>query len=61
MRRRYTLGTCQDCGHTKRVTRITFWVNGMRYVVCSTCIRPYRGVILKPCAPNCPKCAERAA
>lgn len=47
MRRKYTIGRCQDCGHTKRTTEITFWVNGMRYRVCSVCIRPYRDRILK--------------
>ena len=29
-RRKYVDGTCQECGHHKRVTTITFWVNGMK-------------------------------
>lgn len=45
-RRRYAPGTCMDCGHHRSVTTIWFWVNAMRYVVCASCIRPYRGVIL---------------
>ena len=46
-RRRYTLGKCGDCGWTKRVTRITFWVNGYQMDVCATCIKPYRDRILR--------------
>lgn len=45
-RRRYRIGRCQDCGHTRRVTVVRFWVNYMRYVVCLECIEAYRGVIL---------------
>lgn len=45
-RRRYRLGRCQDCGHYTRVTVVRFWVNYMRYVVCASCIRSYRRVIL---------------
>ena len=45
-RRKYERGTCQDCGKETQVTIITFWVNGMRYKVCSTCIKPYRNRIL---------------
>jgi hypothetical protein len=60
LRRQYTLGRCQDCGRTKPVTVIIFWVNGMRYRVCGTCIRAYRGVILKPCPPHCDRCREEA-
>lgn len=47
MRRHYFIGRCQDCGHTKRVTEVTFWVNGMKYRVCAECIKPYRERILK--------------
>lgn len=47
-RRKYTLGRCQDCGWEKRVTEIIFWVNGMRYRVCATCIKSYRDRILNP-------------
>lgn len=47
MRRRYVEGRCQDCGWLKRVTRITFWVNGYQMNVCSECIKAYRRVILK--------------
>jgi hypothetical protein len=47
VRRKYTLGKCQDCGWVKRTTVITFWVNGMKYRVCAQCIKPYRGSILK--------------
>lgn len=52
-RRKYYLGNCQDCGQYRRVTTVYFWVNGMRYVVCSECIKPYRKVILAPCTPQC--------
>jgi hypothetical protein len=47
-RRIYRIGTCQDCGRKRNVTRIRFWVNAMPYVVCSDCIRPYRNRILTP-------------
>jgi hypothetical protein len=47
-RRKYVDGKCQDCGHPKRVAEIIFWATGMKYRVCSECIKPYRGVILKP-------------
>lgn len=50
MRRLYTIGRCRDCGHEKRTTVAIFWVNGMRYRVCASCIRAYRRVILKPSA-----------
>ena len=46
-RRRYFSGTCQDCGRHKRVTWVTFWVNGYRMRVCAECIKPYRRVILR--------------
>lgn len=46
MRRAYILGRCQDCGHTRRITWITFWVNGYRMRICAGCIRAYRAVIL---------------
>lgn len=45
-RRQYAVGTCQDCGRTRRVTVVRFWVNYMRYVVCAECIQPYRPVLL---------------
>ena len=45
-RRHYAHGKCQDCGRTRRVTVVRFWVNYMRYVVCSDCIRAYRPVLL---------------
>ena len=44
-RRKYRKGRCDDCGWHRNVTRITFWVNGMKYVVCAECIKPYRGTI----------------
>lgn len=50
-RRHYTLGYCQDCGHSKPVTTVTFWLGGMRYRVCSECIKPYRAsrvILLAP-------------
>ena len=47
MRRIYSAGKCQDCGHTKPVTEITFWVNGLKYTVCAICIRAYRDRILR--------------
>ncbi len=45
-RRRYNEGTCEDCGHHKRVTVIRFWLNGMSYRVCADCKRAYLGRIL---------------
>lgn len=48
MRREYATGRCRDCGRWIRVTEVAFWVNGLRYQVCATCIRAYRKVILKP-------------
>lgn len=45
-RRRYRIGTCQDCGRTRRVTIVRFWVNYMRYVLCGECVRAYRGKLL---------------
>lgn len=47
-RRKYRHGTCQDCGYEKNITTIVFWVNGMKYNVCSQCIKPYRDTILTP-------------
>ena len=44
-RRKYRKGNCDDCGRFRNVTRVTFWLNGMKYVVCAECIKPYRGVI----------------
>ena len=52
-RRKYALGNCDDCGWRKRVTRVIFWVNGFTQNYCAECIKPYRGVILKPCAASC--------
>lgn len=50
-RRKYAVnGRCDDCGWPKPTTIITFWVNGMRYRVCSGCIKAYRKSILKPCS-----------
>ena len=46
-RRKYCKGKCGDCGHFRNVTQITFWVNGHQMLVCSECIKPYRGRILK--------------
>ncbi len=46
-RRRYQTGHCDDCGNTRRVTRITFWLNAMKMWVCAQCITPYRSVILR--------------
>jgi transcription elongation factor Elf1 len=51
-RRKYYIGTCQDCGHTRSVTTVFFWVNKMRYVVCADCIKAYRTVILTNHAPE---------
>lgn len=53
MKRKYSQGTCNDCGWWKRVTTIYFWATGMKYVVCAECIKPYRKVILDPCTKNC--------
>ena len=47
MKRKYSTGKCGDCGHTRNVTRIKFWLNGFEMLVCAVCIRPYRGRILK--------------
>ena len=52
-KRKYFTGKCQDCGWEKRVTNIYFWATGMKYRVCAECIKAYRGVILKPCTPDC--------
>lgn len=53
-RRTYKIGRpCQDCGRTVPVTLAHFWVNGMPYRLCSTCIRPYRTVLLYPCSKEC--------
>lgn len=41
--------SCEDCGRSPAAI-VTFWVSGMRYRVCSTCVRAYRGVLLKPCS-----------
>lgn len=46
-RRKYQPGTCQDCGHSRRVTRIKFWLNGYEMNVCAECIQPYRDRILR--------------
>jgi hypothetical protein len=48
MRRKYSDGRCEDCGHVKSTTVITFWTTGMKYRVCSECIKPYRKVIVLP-------------
>lgn len=48
MKRAYATGKCEDCGHIKRTTVVTFWATGFKYRVCAECIKPYRGVILKP-------------
>ena len=47
-RRKWQIGHCQDCGWERSTTIIVFWATGMQYRVCAECIRPYRGVILKP-------------
>ena len=47
MRRKYFKGRCQDCAHWRNVTRIIFWVNGMPYLVCADCIKPYRDRIMQ--------------
>lgn len=47
MRREYHDGRCQDCGHDKRVTVVTFWVTGMRYRLCAACVRVYGKLLLK--------------
>ena len=47
-RRKYVDGKCQDCGHEKPTTTITFWATGFKYRECGVCIRAYRAVILKP-------------
>ena len=48
VRRKWTEGVCKDCGRLRSTTIITFWATGMPYRVCADCIKPYRGVILKP-------------
>lgn len=47
MRKKYTNGSCQDCGRGP-VTVVVFWINGMRYRVCKDHAREYRRIILKP-------------
>ena len=44
-RRKYRKGTCQDCGWVRNVTRITWWVDGFKYILCAECIKPYRSEI----------------
>lgn len=39
---------CEDCGWAKAVTEVFFWIGGGAYWFCSTCIRPYRTVIMHP-------------
>lgn len=46
-RRSYDIGHCGDCGRTRLVTRIVFWLNGYTMLVCSECIKPYRKRILR--------------
>lgn len=45
---RRTPGVCQDCGHTKPVRTVHFWVNAMPYRVCKECEKPYRHRICWP-------------
>jgi hypothetical protein len=45
---RRKLGRCKDCGREMPVRTVTFWVNGMPYVVCADCEKAYRPVILWP-------------
>ena len=45
-RRHYAPGRCGDCGRTRRVTMIWFWVNAYKMRVCADCIKPYRSVLL---------------
>ncbi len=40
-------GPCQDCGHDRQTTWITFWATGFRYRVCALCSRAYQGRYLK--------------
>lgn len=62
IRRRYRKNgrRCQDCGRPwKPTTLIRFWATGMPYWVCGECIRPYRGMILKPCRhPECGRTSD---
>jgi hypothetical protein len=53
-RRHYADGTCQDCGHHRRVTVVRFWLNDLRYRVCRDCIKPYRKRILTHHPPEQP-------
>lgn len=46
-RRHYFDGRCGDCGHERRVTRVTFWLNGLKMLLCARCVQVYRSVILK--------------
>jgi len=48
VRRKYSEGVCSDCGWHKRVTPVTFWVNGYRQNYCADCIKMYRKAILLP-------------
>jgi len=45
---RRKLGTCQDCGWTKKVRTVIFWLNDMRYTVCAGCEKSYRHSICWP-------------
>ena len=52
--RTYLHWPCRDCGYTKRVTVIRFWINSYRMRVCAGSIKPSRDRILKAC--SCPDC-----
>lgn len=47
-RRHYAPGHCDDCGWTKRVTRIIFWLNGAHVInaeridFCEPCDQAFR-------------------
>jgi hypothetical protein len=41
--------TCEDCGWEKPLTEVFFWAgSGKQYWFCSTCIEPYRTIIMHP-------------
>lgn len=53
-RRVYREGQCEDCGWTKPVTLIMFWLTGPSFKmrVCKDCIKPYRRRILTHHMPD---------
>jgi hypothetical protein len=52
-RRKYTLGRCEDCGHTTSTTIAYWWASDFKMRLCADCIKPYRPQLLSPCSARC--------